>query len=88
MGRAGGEGLAPPGGGTDAQDGGDNAGIGEEDRDKGSQPMQQAGAKQDDDSDGDIGTGQGEKGRQLTGVVVNGLSPTEVQVDSLFSLLL
>jgi hypothetical protein len=40
VGGAGGEGFASACGGADAYDGGDNTGIGEEDWDKGSKPMQ------------------------------------------------
>ena len=43
--------------------------------------MQQAGAEQDI-GNRDIRTRQGEEGRQLTGVVVDGLGITEIQANS------
>lgn len=78
MGGAGGESLASACSGGDTQDGGDNAGIREKDQEAGSNGMQKGRAEQHCSIGGDIRAGEGEEGRQLTGVVVDSLNLTEV----------
>ena len=82
MGGAGGEGLASACGGADAQDGGDNAGVREKDQEAGPNGMQEGRGEQHCSIGGDIRAGEGEEGRQLTGLVVDGLNLTEVQIQS------
>ena len=82
MGGAGGEGFASACGGADAQNVEYNTNIGEEEWEEVSKPEEYSGEGQDTDIDGDIGTRQREEGGQLTGVVVDGLGLTEIQINS------
>ena len=82
MGGAGRESFAPAYGGADDQNVEYNTNIGEEDWEEVSKRKEYSGEGQNTDIDGDIGTRQREEGGQLTGVVVDGLGLTEVQVNS------
>lgn len=82
MGGAGGEGFASACGGADAQNVEYNTNIGEEDWEEISKLKEYSGKGQDTDVDGDIRARQGEEGGQLTGVVVDSLSITEIQINS------
>ena len=82
MGGAGGEGFASACGGADAQNVEYNTNIGEEDWEEVSKRKEYSGEGQNTDIDGDIGTRQREEGGQLTGVVVDGLGLTEIQINS------
>ena len=82
MGGAGRESFAPAYGGADDQNVEYNTNIGEEEWEEVSKPEEYSGEGQDTDIDGDIRARQGEEGGQLTGVVVDSLGLTEVQVNS------
>lgn len=78
MRRAGREGFAFACGRPDAQNGGDNVDVGEEDQEECAKAMQECRADHNSHIGGDIRAGQRKEGGQLTAIVWNGVGFTEV----------